>query len=271
VKFRAPYASPPIALAAAHTDSSAPAHAGAPCSDANAGRLISTAPKQNPIGTVASMIVRTPDERSAPSIPCEPAAGSGRHVRDGLRVTNNAVPDSVHSAHRISAAIGETIATIAAANSGPAVNSSSIATESSANAAGRSSRRRASNAGQSVRSAAPRLGIANPPTNAHAISAPVGAPDSVSAIRTPVAAASTNASGSSTRPCPSRSISRLCSGDPIAAPIPNAPSTTPATANDPRSSAMYSTSASANIPYGSRASIDAPSSGATWGARRMAA
>ena len=140
MNVRAPYASPPTALAAAHTDSSTPAHSGAPCSEANAGRLISTAPKQNPTGIVANISVRTPRRAQRAQHPVRRAdLATGRQLRDGGCMTNSATPRSVHSALSPSAATGETIAMIAAEISGPSVNSSSIATESSANAAGSSS------------------------------------------------------------------------------------------------------------------------------------
>jgi hypothetical protein len=148
----------------------------------------------------ASSSVRTPGERNAPSIPCRAPASDGRHPRDGGWATNSATPTTVQAALSTSAAAGETSAMTAAEISGPVVNSSSIATESTANAAGSNSRRRRSRSGHSVRSAAPMFGIARPPTSAHATSAAVGAPASVSASSAPVANASITASGSITRP-----------------------------------------------------------------------
>ena len=192
--------------------------------------LISTTPKQKPAGRVVSTSVRTPLERSAPIAPWVPASGSGVHVRDGRRETNSAVPVSTQAALSASAAIGETAATIAAAISGPAVNSTSIATLSSAKAADSSSSRRRSSSGHSARSAEPMFGMQKPPASPHATSAAVGAPPSVSAISTPVQVTSSSASGSRIRRWPKRSIQRLCTGTPSAAPIPNAPSTRPATA-----------------------------------------
>ena len=258
-----------MALPRAHTASSSPAQAGEPSSTANAGRLMSTAPKQKPTGSVASASVRTPPDRNAPSRPWLPASASGSHSRDGRCATNAAVPASEHAAHRPSAAIGEIAAMIAAAASGPTVKTVSITTESSAKAVSSSSSRPVVNVFHSARIAAPTAGIANPPTKPVAISAAVGAPASVSATSTTVAVTSTKASGSRTRRCPIRSIRRLCSGIPIAEPSPNAPLTRPATANESRSAARYRTSASPYIAIGSRAISDAASSGTTCGVRRI--
>ena len=119
---------------------------------------------------------------------------------------------------------------ITAESSGPTVNSSSIETPSRANAVESSSSRRRSSSGHSARIAEPIAGTAKPPTSAQTTSASVGASASVSAISRPVELASTMAIGSSTARWPKRSISRLCTGTPIAAPIPKAPSTRPATA-----------------------------------------
>ena len=221
---------PPAALATDHVASRTPASSAFPYSSANAGRLISTVPKPNPTGTAANASVRTPLERSAPSAPCERACLSGRHARDGGRVTNSSVPASEQPALSTSAAAGEATATTSAAMSGPDVKSSSSATESSANAAPVRSSRPRSSTGHSARSAPPTLGIATPPTSPHRTSATVGAPPSVSPSSAPVAATSSTAAGSRMRRCPTRSISRLCSGAPNAAPSPNAPSTSPATA-----------------------------------------
>ena len=130
-----------MALPRAHTASSSPAQAGEPSSTANAGRLMSTAPKQKPTGSVASASVRTPPDRNAPSRPRLPAPASGSHSRDGRCATNAAVPASEHAAHRPSAAIGEIAAMVTAAASGPTVKTVSISTESSANAVSSSSSR----------------------------------------------------------------------------------------------------------------------------------
>jgi hypothetical protein len=214
--------------------------------------------------------VRTPAERSGPSGPWSSDCSSGRQSRDGGRPTNAIVPASEHAALSRSADAGDAIAITTAAISGPAVNSSSIATESSAYAAGTSSSRRRISCGHSVRKAPPMPGTVSPPTRPHATSATVGAPVSVSAISRPVAVASSSAAGSSTRRWPIRSIRRLCAGVPTAAPIANAPSTRPATAYESRASARYRIAASPYRPYGSRASIDASSSGVTCGIRRTA-
>ena len=66
-----------------------PASSALPCCSANAGRLISTAPKQKPTGSEANTTVRTPAERSAPSAPCEPrlACGPPRRATAGARRT----------------------------------------------------------------------------------------------------------------------------------------------------------------------------------------
>ena len=87
--------------------------------DANAGRLISTAPKQKPTGSVGEHQRAHAGRAQRAEHAVRAGGGVGSPSRDGGRVTNSATPDSVHAALSASAAIGETAAMIAAAISGP--------------------------------------------------------------------------------------------------------------------------------------------------------
>ena len=73
---------------------------------------------------------------------------------------------------------------------------------------------------------------------------------SAAATSAPQASACTTAAVRSTRVCPSRSISRPCATAPSALPIPNAPTTRPATANEPVASCASSRIARPNMPIG---------------------
>jgi len=123
---------PPVALPNDHTESSTPAHARLPMSSLKAGSVTSIAPKQKPSGSVAATSVRSPGDRSAPSHPWPPAAGSGRHARDGGDEANATVPPTSSAAASASAATGDSSAVAAAVSSGPSTKTSSIITESSA-------------------------------------------------------------------------------------------------------------------------------------------
>ena len=140
------------------------AQRGAPCSPAKAGQRDLLAPKPNPAGSVTSMSVRTPRERSAPRAPWLPASGCGRQCREGGWATKASVPATPMPCARTSAAAGETSATTIAVISGPSVNSSSIATESSANAVGTRWSRPSSTSGQSARMRRRCWHVDTPPT-----------------------------------------------------------------------------------------------------------
>ena len=76
------------------------------------------------------------------------------------------------------------------------------------------------------------------------------APSSAAATSTPQASACTTAAIRSTRVCPSRSISRPWATAPSALPIPNAPTTRPAIANEPVKFCASSRIARPNMPIG---------------------
>src|SRR5205814_560443 len=92
VQWRAPYAMPPTPLPSDQVASSSPAVPRVATSSQNAGNVTSTAPKQNPTGSVAATSVRTPRDCSAPRKCGDSPRGVGRNERDGGIEVSQSVP-----------------------------------------------------------------------------------------------------------------------------------------------------------------------------------
>ena len=171
---RAPYQSPPAALASDHTARSTPARARVPSvSSQKAGSMTSMAPIAKPNGIVTSMRVRTPGETSAPSGWRSASGSSGRQAREASDDVNATVPTMTRTAERPSAAAGDSSPVAIAVSSGPTTKMSSTTTESRAKAVGSRSGSRRS--GHSERIAVPSGGIPRPTQSAAATSAASGA------------------------------------------------------------------------------------------------
>ncbi len=145
-------------------------------------------------------------------------------------MTNTSVPRTTRPQARNSAASGANSAIAAAVSSGPTVNISSTATESSANAVRRRSGRSCSSAGHSERITELSGGMVAPTSAAQATSAAAGAPARVSPTSASSDAACSSEAGTSTGRRPSRSISRPATGRPRPPPAAAAPATAPASA-----------------------------------------
>src|SRR3954469_19862377 len=163
---------PPTPLPNDQIASSNPAVLRVATSSQKAGNVTSTAPKQNPTGSVAATSVRTPEERSAPRMWRSSCCGVGWKARDGGIDVNHSVPTTELIADTASAGGGEATVTITAVISGPATNESSTIAASSANAVVSSSGRSDSRRGHSGRMTAPIGGNAIPPSSAVATTAP---------------------------------------------------------------------------------------------------
>src|SRR4051812_32095314 len=150
---------PPTQLPNDQTASSSPAVPRVATSSQNAGKVTSTAPeqnptgsvaatgvrtpggcraprkcraghlggarKQNPTGSVAATIVRTPGDCSAPRKCRSSRLGVGRNAREGGSDVRASVPMTELTADSPSAGAGDATATIAAVSSGPPTNESS--------------------------------------------------------------------------------------------------------------------------------------------------
>src|SRR3954449_10272253 len=97
---------PPTPLPNDQIASSSPAVPRVATSSQNAGNVTSTAPKQNPTGSVAATSVRTPGAWSAPR-KCRPLSlGTGRNERDGGIDVSATVPMTELTAEITSAGAG---------------------------------------------------------------------------------------------------------------------------------------------------------------------
>src|SRR5580765_5543040 len=102
---------PPTPLPNDQVASSSPAVLRVATSSQNAGNVTSTAPKQNPTGSVAATSVRTPEDCSAPSRCRGASFPAGRNARDGGIEVSASVPMTELTADTPGAGAGEVTAT----------------------------------------------------------------------------------------------------------------------------------------------------------------
>ena len=150
--------------------------------------------------------------RGSPALPSAPArrvpgsCGCGRQRREyGEAATPS--PPAVCSATPVrKATSGEIAVAMPAASSGPEMNTSSSRSASSANAV--SSRSRPTRPGSSARSEGETGGTQSPATNASTVTSVALAPSSTATTKTVPLTAVNTAAKSSTRVCPTRSMTR---------------------------------------------------------------
>jgi hypothetical protein len=156
---------------------------------------------------------------------------------------------------------------MAAVSAGPAMNSSSVSTESSANAPWMSSGRPRSILGYSARRSEETGGATAPVAPARSTTTAGGADEaSARSVSSPIA--HRTARRPSTRG-PVRSTTRAMSGVPSPVPSASAPAASPAMPKLPRWSCSRRTTARPLIPIGSRASVAVASSDGMRGTPRM--
>ncbi len=203
---RAPYQSPPRREPRAHSANSQPESLRDPYSSAKAGMQISSTPSETAVIMSEATSVRRPGLDSAPTQEAPGSRGAGRQRREEGDAATPSAPAVCIAAAVSTAVAGESSVAIAAASSGPLMNTSSSWSASNAKAV--SSRSRPTSPGSSVRSDAETGGIVAPPATASSASSTVPPPESAATTSAISATAASTAVGMSTRVCPTRSISR---------------------------------------------------------------